>query len=105
MPDLQSVFKQPGALVVRSLARARTTLNGKRFVAFLRRLMGSAWGEVTKCRRPLGPGGNRHYAGRGRHVCQRAEAQERAGQSQTAVVAAYLNQALDLAGATAFRGS
>jgi hypothetical protein len=35
---------------------ARALHIGKRFGAFLRRLMGSASGDMKKCRRALGPG-------------------------------------------------
>jgi hypothetical protein len=55
-PDLQSVFKKPGAYEGRSLACARIPLYGKRFGAFLRRLTGSASGDMKRCRRALGPG-------------------------------------------------
>jgi hypothetical protein len=47
--------------------------------------------HVTKCRRARGPGRDQHYAGRGRRVCQGADKRQRAGQSQTAAPAVYLN--------------
>ena len=54
-PDLQSVFKKPGAYRGRSIACARKPY-GKRFGAFLRRLTGPASEDMKKHRRALGPG-------------------------------------------------
>ena len=45
---------------------------------------------MKRYRRATCPGGDQEYAGRGRRVCQGADERERAGQSQTAALAAYL---------------
>jgi hypothetical protein len=75
--------------------RARATV-WETLRCFLTPADGVGFGEYEEV--PLGPWprGDRRYAGRGRHVCQGAHEREWTGHSQTAALAAYLNQALHL---------
>ena len=61
-PDLQSVFKKPGAYEGRSLARARTT-KWETLRCFLTPADGFGFGDMKRCRRAPDVGGDRRYAG------------------------------------------